>query len=241
MNSRNFNDNSAWDNTDEWDNIDDIENANNDLVSETGRNQQMFDPYDMDRHDVRAKYFNDARLYDDNINGSGWKIDNQSARTKYRQWLANVRREPGWEGFHRPPREVIEEVEGDDGKSYTIRKIVPYRVPGVPYRAPYTIGNRRETSKNRKTPMLPQSKVKGATIDDENFRAKMFTLTMGKEIAQLRNHLGLTQVELAKKINVDAPTIRNIELGGLVTFNSEDKMVKELARALNVPSIKYQD
>ena len=69
----------------------------------------------------------------------------------------------------------------------------------------------------------------------------MFTDKMGKEISRIRNNLGITQVDLGKKINVDAGTIRDIELGGLITFNSEDVMVKSLAKALGLPSIKYQE
>lgn len=240
------------------------ERFNNDSYDE------FVDPYDMYRHDVKAAHFKDARIYDNDLVGSDWQVPKHMARTNYKKWLARVRHEPEWVGFHRSPREVMEEFEGEDGKWYTVKKVIPYIVPGLPFVPAYNVGRPREitakgranranhlkqsgstnpstetvnhqTSSNKSGPLLPQSRVKGARIDDEEFRAKMFTMTMGKEISKQRNALGMTQAELAKAINVDAATIRNIELGGLITFNSEDKMVKELARALNLPSIKYHD
>lgn len=241
MNHRNFND-ITWDN--------DIYNSDVEITGNAGTfmnyevNQErdtIINPYSMDRHCVKAKHFSDARLYDDTIEGSEWQVSKYYARMKYRKWLSDVRSEAAWVGFHRPPREEVEEIEGDDGKIYTIKKIVPYKVPGLPYKTPFIIGHRRGVGRNSQVSLLPQARIKGTTICDEKFRAKMFTITMGQKIARLRNDAGLTQAELAKKINVDAATIRNIELGNLITFNSEDKMVKELAKALNIPSIKYQD
>lgn len=228
----------------EWD--DDV-SLNNIVVDRSGTDLatdiELVDPYKLDRVDVKAKYFNDARLYDDDITESGWKINNKQSRSKYRNWLSNVRSDPEWSGFRRAPIEITEEIHTDDGKTFTVKKTVPYRIPGTVYTAPsgsHTTNN-TNNSRNKRNTLLPQSRVKGANFDDEDFRAKMFTSTMGKRIAQLRNGLGLNQSDLAKKINVDVATIRNIELGGLIGFNSEDKMVKELAKALEVASIKYQE
>lgn len=221
-------------------------------------------PYDMNRHEVKSGHFRDARIYDEDINEPGWKIPKSSARSKYNKWVNGVRNETGWEGFKRAPRDVTEEFDGEDGKKYSVRKIIPYKVPGLPVQHPYVVGHPREIGRSKSTstethtnnsinqhahqagtnssaPLLPQSRVKGANVDDEEFRAKMFTANMGREIARCRVANNMTQAELAKKINVDAATIKNIELGGLVCFNSEDKMVKELAKALGVASIKYHD
>lgn len=198
------------------------------------KNDNFPNPYRMNRRDVRISHFKDARIYDSDINEPGWQIPTWVARKKYRQWLRSIRKIPGWEGFRRAPREIIQIIEDEEGNTYVIRKLVPYKVYG-----PAT--HHKEAGKNSNKRLMPQSKDKGVRYDDENFRPKMFTEKMGREISQLRTSLDLTQAELGKKINVDANMIRNIELGGLITFNSEDMMVKNLAKALGIPSIKYRE
>lgn len=204
-------------------------------------NEVLINPYEINRHYVKVKHFLDARLYDKDIDETGWRVNRYYARSKYRRWLHAVRKEPGWYGFHRPAREITIEIDDDEGNIY-INKVIPYRVPGLPYSAPFINNVYIESGKkNKKVKLLPQSKVKGSTIHDDNFIAKMFTHSMAKEIANIRGKLGLTQLELAKQINVDVGTIRNIELGNRISFNSEDRLVKDLAKALNIGSIKYHD
>ncbi|AGC02124.1 Helix-turn-helix XRE-family like protein [Acanthamoeba polyphaga moumouvirus] len=193
-------------------------------------------PYKMNPHDVRIYHFKDARLYDNSIRNTdaSWEVQDWYARRKYNKWLRAVRRQEGWEGFRRPPIEIMQEVEDEDGNIIILRKKVPFRktLPRVVVA--------KDTSRNR-SKYLPQSKEKGVKVDDTNFRPRMFTEKMGREICNLRNKLGLTQADLAKKINIDVNMIRNIEMGGLISFNSQDPMVRSLAKVLGVPSIKYQE
>jgi ribosome-binding protein aMBF1 (putative translation factor) len=196
-------------------------------------------PYTMYRHNVRPCHFAEARLYDLDISQAGWQISHRKARREYRKWLLSVRRIPGWENFRRTLCEIEEEMTDDDGNIYIIRKLVPVRDRTRQFIHRQNITSNLTNNPNRRTRLLPQSRDKGVKITDENFRPRMFTEKMGREISQIRNNLGLTQADLARKINVDAHTIRDIELGGLITFNSEDVLVKELATTLGMPSIKY--
>ncbi|XWV24682.1 helix-turn-helix XRE-family like protein [Tupanvirus deep ocean] len=200
------------------------------------KNKKGFhNPYHMNRNQVRMYHFRDARIYDHDINEPGWEVPAYVARAKYQQWLRGVRKTPGWENFRRPLREVTQEVEDGDGNVFIIRKLVPLRErTGDMVRRP-------NAGTNHKQRLMPQSRDKGVKVDDENFRPKMFTECMGKEISRLRHELGMTQAELGKKVNVDVATIRNIELGGIVTFNSEDTMVKSLAKVFGLTTIKYQE
>ncbi|QGR54116.1 helix-turn-helix family protein [Moumouvirus maliensis] len=196
----------------------------------------FLDPYKMNPHDVRIHHFKDARLFDSSIknNDASWQVQDCYARKKYNQWLKAVRRQQGWEGFRRPLVEIMQEVEDEYGNIVVFRKKVPYKST-----QPRTVVA-RDSSRNKST-YLPQSKEKGVNVDDTNFRPRMFTEKMGREISNLRNKLGLTQADLAKKINIDVNMIRNIEMGGLISFNSQDPMVRLLAKELGVPSIKYQE
>lgn len=191
------------------------------------------DPYHMNRYHVRMHHFQDARIYDRQIKQAGWTIQRNIIRKKYNQWLRSIRSLRGWEDFRRVHREVVERIQGDDGNVYFVRHVV--QSPPV---------NREKSllpKNNKRNKDLPPSTENGINISDENYRPKMFTMKMGQEISRIRTNLGLTQAELAKKINVDANMIRNIEVGGLITFNPKDNMVKSLARALNIPSIVYQE
>jgi len=195
-------------------------------------------PYEMDRHLVRACHFYDARIYEPDIE-AGFIVQRWYAKRMYKRWLRSIRKIPGWEGFRRPPVMMTEEVERNDGSTFVIRKWVPWSKANA---STETI-LRHDANKNRNVPhrLAPQSRVKGAQFGDENFRAKLFTGAMGKHISQLRNSLDMTQLDLAKKINVDVAMVRNIELGGLITFNSEDVLVKNLAKVLGVMTIQYQE
>jgi DNA-binding XRE family transcriptional regulator len=207
------------------------------IIFEQQTQDEYINPYNMNRHYVQICHFEDARFYDPDLDEAGWKVPHRKARREYRKWLLLVRRIPGWENFRRPFREIDEEIIDDDGNICIIRKLVPVR------NCRNETIHRQILSKNpnRRGRLLPQSRDKGIKVTDENFRPRMFTEKMAKEISQIRNNINLTQVDLARKINVDAQIIRNIELGGLVTFNSEDIMVKELAKVLGIPSIKYQE
>ena len=207
--------------------------------SERSRKRRRFaSPYSMNRNHVRVCNFYDARIYDPEAE-AGFLVQPWYARKMYDRWLYSIREIPGWEGFRRAPVLIFQEVEADDGSTFVIRKLVPY----TKAKAMGDAVLRYDASKNRKAPhsLGAQSREKGVHVDDENFRPKMFTQNMGSHISQLRNEAKLTQTELAKKINVDAAMMRNIELGGLITFNSEDVMVKALAVALGVPSIPYRE
>lgn len=189
-------------------------------------------PYRMNPYDVRKKYFREARLYDSDITEPGWRIPTYMANRKYRRWLRKVRREPGMRYFRRPMN-THDEEETDENEEIK-----------APSSAPRPSNNSQslfQRGKKRNVRLLPQSRVKGAKPGDEDFKPKMFTTKMGAYISALRQQNNMTQVELARKLNVDAATIRNIEKGNLVTFNSEDVMVKEMAKILGVPSIKYME
>jgi len=214
----------------------DSQNENYDTVSQQRRPRRFVNPYGMNKHNVSRYHFKDARIYDPDIKESGWEIQPKIARKKYNDWVRSVRATPGWEGFHRAPRVVWQEFEDKDGNTYVFRKVVQPRVPGMGMAVA-----RQNAGKNRRTNIVSQSRTRGGKPDDQDFRPKMFTSAMGREISRLRGLANLNQVDLARKINVDVNMIRNIELGGLITFNSEDVMVKALARALEVPSIKYQE
>lgn len=210
----------------------------------------FINPYKMNYNHVHTYHFRDARLYDPDINEPNWEIQNQVARKKYRQWLKYIRSQPGKENFRRPWIEIYCEVEDEDNNIIFVRKLVPYQRNSLDQQRQsifvspvknVEIKMRQNAGTNHKQRLMPQSRDKGVKIDDVNFRPKMFTERMGKQISQLRNNLKLTQAELGKKINVDANTIKNIELGNLITFNSEDMMVKSLAKVLGLVNIKYQE
>lgn len=220
-------------NRDQWQ-YDDINISD---TTEYENNGELVDPNQIDRHCVTLKHFYDARLYDEDIVEDGWAVGKHWAKSNYRKWICQIRQEKGWYGFHRPPYEHPEEYEDDQGRRFLVRKIIPYNLPGLPHKEPYYSEIYREIKGKNRNQIKPR--VKRLTLDDEDYRAKIYTGKMGQEIARLRNSLDLTQAQLAMKINVDTATIRNIELGGYVTFNPQDVLTRELARALNVPSIKY--
>ena len=50
-------------------------------------------------------------------------------------------------------------------------------------------------------------------LDHDDKAIEYFTIAMGKKIQSLRNEKGLTQEELAKKLNMQKKTINDIEQG----------------------------
>lgn len=189
-------------------------------------------PFEMNPYDVNVCDFVDGRVYDPE-NGEGWRIQYWEAKKQYRQWLKEVRKRKGYKDFRRNVRPTYMQIEDDDGNVYVVQKFIQNQSPKS---LPDIV---RKPNSSAPHVLLPQSRDKGIRIGDEEFRPKMFTEKMGKMVHQLRNSLGLSQTDLAKKINVNANLIRDIEKGGLITFNSEDIMVKSLAKSLNVPSIQY--
>ncbi len=191
-----------------------------------------FNPYKMNPFDVRKADFSEARIYDDNISEAGWRIPTYVVKRNYRRWLYKTRQEPGMRGFRRAFRHRDE--DDDDNEEEAVSR--PVRFVTRP-----TNIRQSQTGKNRNVRLMPQSRVKGANLGDDEFKAKTFTSKMGTSIGALRQQLNMTQVDLARKLNVDVAMIRNIEKGGLINFNSEDVMVKEMAKVLGVASIKYHE
>jgi DNA-binding XRE family transcriptional regulator len=186
-------------------------------------------PYEMSRRDVAIKHFRDARIYDEQAQ-EGFQVTSHFAKQKYHEWLRNIRKQRGWENFRRQYRIsfVYKEIVDEDGN--VSHQLV--RADSIQKKA------NAGTNKNRTG--TPQSALKGVKIDDEEFKAKMWTPAMGKEVARLRSSLEMTQADLAKKINVEPGIVRDIEQGGIVLYNPNDQMTRLLCKALNVSSIKYQ-
>lgn len=210
---------------------------------------RYINPYYVDSDnidDVRMKHFYDARVY----NGeAGWRVPREKARKEYKIWLNAVRKIPGWENFRRvlyPVKEIY--IDHNDNVLNIIRRWVSFKeytdseiYIQVEPETPVVVKRNNTNNHNANTRLAAQSRVKGAKIDDDEYRSRMFTKTMAQTISQLRNKLGLTQAQLANRINVEANMIRDIELGDKITFNSSDPMIKALARELGLTSIKYQE
>ncbi len=188
-----------------------------------GKNTKFINPYELKPKKVRMYHFKDARLYDSDINESGWKVQRHFAKMKYTQWLKQVRKNKGWEFFRRYGT-VIEDVPEPSMQNTIIRPVI-----------------KKFTDKNKSQKFVAESKIPGVKMDDVDFRPKMFTEKMGRQLAQKRNELGLTQAELGKKINVTANMIRNIELGGLISYNPADVLVKNLIKTLELGSLEYNE
>lgn len=218
---------------------------------------RLQDPLKMDPNRVNCSYFRDARLYDSDT-CFGFQVQHGVAKHNYERFKREVRKRPGWAGYRRPPKVVYEEVEDLDefddpiSERYVVRKVIFPSVPGlrtpppiieVVRHVPHWVNVIRLPPPKKSTTKNPiiHTRVHGKYGNEDDIdHPRMFTLKMGKEVARLRTGLGLTQAQLASKINVDANYIRNVELGDILSFNSEDVVVKKLASALGVPSIKYQ-
>lgn len=204
-------------------------------------NQQYVSPYRMNRHKVGLRHFRDARFYDKNLDEAGWSVQQWRRRQSYNDWKFSVRQLQGWENFRRPARDETREVRNSDGSVSLVRRIIPYRVPGldmkdvIVWEKKLTPANK---SKSSDVNVVQANDVENDS-DDVNMNTKKFTPAMGKMLSKLRTELNMLQSELGKKINVDAHTIANIEKGNKVIFNPEDKMVKDLAKALGLKSIRY--
>lgn len=198
---------------------------------ESNNPRRFANPYKMPRNAVRIRHFRNARVYDGDAE-KGFEVQRWFARKMYNAWLREVRKNPDWKNFRRNRRPVY--VEEEDEAGVVFKRMTPHATGEVFAKKD---GNKNPT----RSTATAQSKDKGVSVEDTDFRPRMFTEKMGREIAQLRNNMSLTQADLAKMINVYAGTIRDIEAGGLVAFNPEDVVVKSLAKALGVASIKYQE
>lgn len=100
----------------------------------------------------------------------------------------------------------------------------------------------KQGGKNKNSQLVAQPKVRGTKPDEDKFRPKFFTRKMGQLISAKRLLMSppMTQEKLARVLNIDTPTIRNIERGNIVRFNSEDELVHKLAKMLGM-TIKYEE
>jgi DNA-binding XRE family transcriptional regulator len=211
-------------------------------------------PYNMDWNKVKVAHFKSAR-HNDPEEEKGFVYQKSQARRYYRRWLKTVRQQEGWADFRREentpsynplanstiiPGRYVKNPETGEWVLRTELNQIMTKLHDQK-RNQYNQNRKMNRSSNSNAKFLPQSTVKGVSIDDDEFRPKLFTHRMGQQISQIRHSLKMTQSELAKKINVEANVIRNIELGGLITFNSEDSMVINLAKALELPSIRYEE
>lgn len=211
-----------------------IANKDNLTDDAVAKKAKFLNPYEMFPSKVRHHHFRDARIYDSDA-PAGFRVPRWQARKMYYEWLRAIRRIPEWKNFRRYSEFSIA-IEKDDD---TIKKSKTKR--DINQSTPAKLKTEKSTRTNKNSKLVAQSIDKRINKDDQDFRPKMFTEKMGREISRLRNELGLKQNELAMKINVDSNMIRNIEIGGLISFNPQDSMVRALARALGVPSIKYEE
>ena len=188
------------------------------------------DPYFMNIHEVTPDLFCEARIYDPEIKECGWQISRKSAHKKYRNWLHNIRCCEGCHMFRKVIYETRDISRNDDD-------VIVFKGSAsnlaMTFRKPLSGANSYKS--------VASSKDHGVRADDNNYRPKMFTEKMGREISILRNNKKMTQSELANALNVETGVIKNIESGNLVAFNPDDGLVRSLARVLNIASIKYSD
>ena len=194
------------------------------------KNARLRDPYGIKnpikKLSITPKSFCDARIYDKQIIESGWNIQYGSAKRKFQRYVNRERRNDKY--FKRPMTEVSSFVQDEEGNTIEYIDLVP-----VNYKV--TLNN---TGPNSQRVILPQARD-GVSADDPAYVPRMFTARMGANVAKRRTELGMKQSDLAKRLNVDEATIRNIEKGDKHAFNPENALTLALARALNLPSIKY--
>lgn len=213
------------------------DNFDTENTSSNGGSKSLMHPYKMNREEVYIRHFKNARIYDATA-PEEFEVQYPVAKRAYRQWLANVRSIPGWENFRR--RGTGHGARENDGLIISSQK---------------TLGN-IGSSDNTKLSRLnllsrgnidspeKQTQKSVPTTNKRGIEApihRLFTEAMGREISEQRSKLEMSQVELARKINVHPSVIRSIELGGLLTFRPDDPMVRALAQVLQLPSIEYKE
>jgi DNA-binding XRE family transcriptional regulator len=208
--------------------------------------QRVRDPYDMHPNQVHIRDFIDARVHNPDI-APGFVVQRHVAKAAYRRWLCALRNVEGWDKFRRervrPERPDMSVIYIGTNVGVTIDEHGrPYDEETVQKR----MFARNQTRKQDKASaqgarhQVASSKEKGVGADDEDYRPKTFTKKMGSAIAECRLGLGDNQADLARKANIDVGTLRAIERGDH-PFNPEDTVVKSLAKALGLQTIKYQE
>lgn len=187
-------------------------------------------PYEINRHNVKMGDFRDARSYDSNID-DGWQIQKGQARGKYKNWVKSVRQLPDWQDFKRDPREVTYEDRDEDGNIVETRVRVFPRVPCREDIPDQVISQKTYTPTSKKWKKDP-------TAVEPEIVEELFTLKMGKRIAEARSRKGMKQVELARKLNVNVTVVKEIEIGDKVTFSRSSELVVNLERILEI-EIEY--
>ena len=224
--------------------------SDDDLDIEYESRPRFNDPQKMNPHKVRVLHFRPAYLYDTDA-PVGFQVQRWVAKKKYSNYKQQIRSREGWKNYRRLPHIVYEEVR-EGNRIFMIKRTINMKVPGS--RLPdFTVEKVTRVPKGATLIRLPKEDprkdqnvdavfIDPLEADDKtNVSPKMFTLHMGREVARLRNDLGLTQTELAMIVNVDTNYIKNVELGELISFNPEDVIVRKLAKALGVQAIKYHE
>lgn len=181
----------------------------------------------MDPRDVKIEDFRDGRLGDKDVTDD-FQIPREHAKKQYRQWLLSLRKNRNWRNFRRnePPQSIAFQLE----KNRQVSESQRYRTQ----QPSQSISTPRELNAR-------QQRALSKNVESDEFKLRVFTHPMGFQVFQLRNKLGLSQADLAMKLNVSCAVIRDIERNKNVPFNPEDPMVKKLAQILGVPSITYQE
>lgn len=214
----------------------------------------FFNPYLANPTEVKMNNFRDARIFDRTAD-DGFILQRAASRKEYLTWLSSQRDLDGWNNFRRTKPEQSPTYSTEHNPTIIVSPKLREKLISIQAAAKEkedrelrteliagTFRNSKNSAGNNKQGrLIASSRVKGKSIYDDEFVAKVFTFKMGKKVSQTRNEMGLTQAELAMKVGVDEKTIANIERGGLVSYNSSDVLTRSLAKALNLPTIKYEE
>lgn len=181
-------------------------------------NQNNISPYD-----IHINSFTNGDLSSDD----DFEIQSWARKKNYNKWLHNVRKMKGWENFKRCKSPEPNNFD----PSVLILGEKPKDVDSV-----ILVKSNKNTQKKN---LVAGSKVRGQKYDDPEYIPRMVTHKMGSEISRARQRLNISQIDLAKRLNVNVNYIRDIELGNLVTFNSRDPVFIQMARELNLTPIQY--
>lgn len=198
--------------------------------SEQASAMRRQNPYDCrDSYLVQPSDFRFAEFYDQDA--TGFEVPRHHWYRVYKEWLSIQREyDPGFRRASRMPPKPRQE----------------YEIGGAPIK--FEI-NERNVGKNicwseEKRHHHVNDEIassKAGSADSDDYCPKMFTRSMGQMIAKARSAAGLSQKDLAMKINVTANMIRDIELGGIVPFNGADPMVKNLTSSLGLKRLRYHE
>jgi len=209
----------------------------------------VLNPYNTHPSKVKMNNFLDARLYPYAQDAeAGYQVPKYVAKKEYQLWLKAVRNVEGWERFRRekPSYEKIDmsvtyigygigTLYDEHGRPLLTDEERLARIQRIEQAQAY----RKQMLQNR-AHRIAQGKERGVRADDEDYRPRTFTRKMGARIAEGRMGLKLKQDEFAKKANIDLGTLRAIERGDH-PFNSEDGVVKSIAKVLGWAGIRYEE